>query len=80
MQILNKILLSESTQHVHKVAKDLYSELHRMIAESDDFCDAKFVMEYLKEVCMVQNFVEKDKTDRIVEILKQKCKEKSTAS
>ena len=81
MQVLNKILLSESTQHVHEVAKVLYRELHRMIAYSEnDFFDVKCVMEYLNKVSMVQDVVEKDETNRIVEFLKQKCKEKRTSS
>ena len=70
MQVLNKILLSESTQHAHEVAKVLYRELHRMIEYSNnDFFDVKYVMEYLNKVSMVQDIVEKDETNRIVEFL-----------
>ena len=70
MQVLNKILLSESTQNAHEVAKVLYRELHRMIEYSNnDFFDVKYVMEYLNKVSIVQDIVEKDETNRIVEFL-----------
>jgi len=80
VQILNKILLDESTHHVHEVAKDLYKDVHKVIVDcaiaNNEYFEVKFVMEYLKEISTVADLgLDKDTTSSLVSMLKQKCKE-----